>query len=125
MGSGIPLKDRIGEKYGFVEIIDTGYRFQSGKNRGTVTFKCICGNVKTVLSHNVLNGRTNSCGCKEGELKSKGSTKHGFHNTRIYQTYHDMLDRCNNIKNKSFQRYGARGITVCEEWKKDFMVFYN
>ena len=25
------LKERIGEKYGFVEIIDVGYRFQSGK----------------------------------------------------------------------------------------------
>lgn len=120
-----PLKDRIGEKYGFVEIIDVGYRYQSGKRRGTVTFKCVCGTVKTVLSHNVLNGYTHSCGCKARELKAIGSTKHGMHNTRIYQTYNDMLTRCNNPNNKRYHRYGGRGIRVCDEWKEDFMNFYN
>lgn len=119
------LKDRIGEKYAFVEIVDVGYRFQSGRNRGTVTFKCLCGTVKTVLSHNVLNGRTNSCGCKERELKSIGSTKHGLHRSRIYQTYYDMLDRCNNLKNQRYNRYGGRGIKVCDEWSASFINFYN
>lgn len=121
----VSLKDRIGEKYGYVTIIDVGYRFQSGKKRGTVTFKCECGNVKTVLSHNVLNGRTKSCGCKESELKAKASTKHGLHNSRIYQIYYDMLDRCSNINNPRYHRYGGRGITVCDEWQKDFMNFYK
>lgn len=119
------LKDRIGEKYGFVEIVDVGYRFQSGKNRGTITFRCECGIVKTVLSHNVLNGRTKSCGCKESVLKAKASTKHGLHKSRIYQTYYDMLDRCSNTKNKRYNRYGGRGITVCKDWSADFMNFYN
>lgn len=119
------LKDRIGEKYGFVEIIDVGYRFQSGKNRGTITFRCECGIVKTVLSHNVLNGRTKSCGCKESVLKAKASTRHGLHKSRIYQTYYDMLDRCSNTKNKRYDRYGGRGITVCKDWSADFMNFYN
>jgi len=121
----VPLKNRIGERYGYVEIIDVGYRFQSGKKRGTVTFRCICGTIKTVLSHNVLNGRTHSCGCKESELKTKASTKHCKHKERIYQTYHDMLSRCTNTNNPRYGRYGGRGITVCDEWLADFMNFYN
>lgn len=28
-----------------------------------------------------------------------------------------MRNRCNNPKNKSFFKYGGRGITVCERWE--------
>lgn len=36
-----------------------------------------------------------------------------------------MKTRCQNSKSKEYDRYGGRGITVCEEWKNDFMSFYN
>lgn len=29
-----------------------------------------------------------------------------------------MIARCFDRKNNRFQRYGARGITVCERWRK-------
>lgn len=34
-----------------------------------------------------------------------------------------MKERCSNPHNKSFARYGGRGIHVCEEWESDFSVF--
>lgn len=125
---GKPLKERVGEKYGFIEIIDFGYReYSKGskRKRGTLIFKCVCGNVKEVLAHNIIQGRVSSCGCKESYLKAKASTKHGLHKERIYTTYHDMKDRCKNPNNSHYHRYGGRGIKVCEEWKEDFMNFYN
>lgn len=118
-----PLKERIGEKYGYLEIIDVGYRWQSGKNRGTITFKCECGTVKTVLSHNILNGRTKSCGCRTIEMKT--NIKHGLYDTRIYQIYHDMKQRCYNKKCSYYYRYGGRGIKVCDEWVESFLTFYS
>lgn len=27
-----------------------------------------------------------------------------------------MIYRCNNLKSKAYKDYGARGITICEEW---------
>ena len=43
---------------------------------------------------------------------------------RIRNIWHLMLHRCYNEKNKSFKNYGARGITVCDEWR-DFNNFHQ
>lgn len=36
-----------------------------------------------------------------------------------------MKDRCNNSKNKSYIRYGDRGIKVCERWQESFINFFE
>jgi len=38
--------------------------------------------------------------------------KHNMSKTRQYQIWADIKDRCNNIKNKSYIRYGGRGIDM-------------
>lgn len=48
---------------------------------------------------------------------------HGMSKTRIYKTWGAMRERCENPHNKSFHRYGARGIFVCERWRR-FENFY-
>jgi hypothetical protein len=35
-----------------------------------------------------------------------------------------MKLRCHTTTNKDYERYGGRGITVCEEWK-NFSTFYE
>ena len=39
-----------------------------------------------------------------------------YRNSRLNCIYQNMLSRCNNPDDISFQRYGGRGITVCPEW---------
>ena len=34
-----------------------------------------------------------------------------------------MKKRCFNKNNPRYKDYGARGITVCDEWKNDFIMF--
>ena len=34
-----------------------------------------------------------------------------------------MLDRCSNPKNIRYDRYGGRGITVCDRWRYSFENF--
>lgn len=36
-----------------------------------------------------------------------------------------MLMRCYDKTHDSYNYYGGRGITICEEWKKDIVSFYN
>jgi len=52
--------------------------------------------------------------------------KHGYRpegkKTRIYRCWGSMRERCNNPKHPAYDRYGGRGITVCERWN-DFVSF--
>lgn len=43
--------------------------------------------------------------------------------TLIYGVWCAMLSRCRNPHNPSFERYGARGVSVCERWLR-FENFY-
>lgn len=44
-------------------------------------------------------------------------TSHPF-----YKTWHGMIRRCEDPKDKSYGSYGARGIKVCDRWH-DFWLF--
>lgn len=44
--------------------------------------------------------------------------KHGKAKTRLYNVWSNMLARCNRKNHPSYNRYGARGISVCPEWRK-------
>ena len=36
-----------------------------------------------------------------------------------------MKQRCNDKNDQSYDRYGGRGITVCQEWSKSFKAFHS
>ena len=81
-----------------------------------------CGNTK-IMRGDVLRGGVNTCGCinpayMHGECK-------GGKPSRLYNIWRDMRSRCTNPKNNSFQYYGGRGISVCEDWQSDFTAFYE
>lgn len=50
---------------------------------------------------------------------------HHKHDTRIYRIWCGMIARCKYPSNASYKWYGARGITVCDEWQNSFKSFYD
>ena len=50
-----------------------------------------------------------------------GKPRHGMHNTPEHLAWRHMKDRCFNPRSQRYDRYGARGIIVCERW----LVFEN
>ncbi len=35
---------------------------------------------------------------------------------KMYRSWAQMIDRCENPRNSSFRNYGGRGIAVCDRW---------
>lgn len=60
-------------------------------------------------------------GCNWGYIHKK----HGMRKSRLYRTWSHIKERCQNKNCKSYKNYGGRGITICDEWKNDFMAFHN
>lgn len=52
-------------------------------------------------------------------------TKHGMSRTPLYNTWRNIHQKCMNPNSPLYKYYGGRGICVCDEWKSDFIVFYN
>lgn len=59
------------------------------------------------------------------EKGDKGHLKHGLRNTRLYRIWANIKTRCYNLKDPHFERWGKRGISMCDEWKNDFKSFYD
>lgn len=83
--------------------------------------KCDCGTVKDVRADQLINGHSVSCGC----LRDEAATTHGKSKTRIYRIWIGMRRRCYDSNQFGYQRYGGRGISVCNEWMTDFERFYE
>lgn len=41
-----------------------------------------------------------------------------MNNTRLHIIWNNMKQRCNNPNRKDYKYYGAKGITVCEDWNE-------
>lgn len=116
------VKDLTGQKFGLLEVIQ-----KSTKRSGTNPMwecLCACGNHTVVIQENLLNGHTRSCGCMRFDIGSQSLT-HGLSNTRLYHIWRGMIARCKYPSQDSYHLYGGRGISVCEEWRNNFVSFYN
>lgn len=50
--------------------------------------------------------------------------KHGLTDHPLYNTWKNIKTRCYNSKCSDYKDYGLRGITVCDEWKNNFVEFF-
>lgn len=80
--------------------------------------KCDCGGEKIVKTAKLLRGRSKSCGCLRKENTRQLHTKHGCSKTREFKIWLGIKARCNNPNVASFERYGGRGIKLCDRWNE-------
>lgn len=109
-----PKEDLTGQRFGRLTVIRIARRNKYKK----ILWECLCecGNKTEVISSQLKNGQTKSCGCLKRELTSERKTIHGLSHSKIRSIWKNMISRCENPKRKQYKDYGGRGITVCEEW---------
>ena len=115
--------DLSGKRFGMLTIIKRVENANAWKTQWLC--KCDCGTEKVIRGNDITTGKTISCGCFGLKKRNEASTTHGMSKTRMFRIHNLMKDRCSNPHNPHYKYYGGRGITVCDEWKNDFMNFYN
>lgn len=86
-------------------------------------YQCQCGKLHTARANTIKyeakkknDPELPSCGCVEKQRK----TKHGFRTVKnthpLYKVWHGIKSRCYNTNNPEYIWYGAKGVTMCEEW---------
>lgn len=108
--------DLTGQRFGLLTVIQkTGSKPYGGY---AYLCRCDCGTEREISSGSLSrkNG-IRSCGCIGRSLLRQRSTTHGLHKHPIYKSWGGMIDRCRNPQHTFFNRYGGRGITVCERWR--------
>lgn len=104
-------------------IKDLGLRpsntVRDGKSRNFSwgLYECpICGNHKEYKKGRMKGSAPKSCGCLQGE-------QHGDWKSPLYGVWKSMRQRCSLPSSTAYKYYGAKGITVCQEWDSSYTAF--
>lgn len=113
----------VGKKFGRWVVVE-----KEGRNKyGNILWKCKCdcGNEKLVSTSGLNCGKSKSCGCLEKDQARLRMTTHGLRRTQIYKVWAGIKDRTNPNNNNCKDNYRKFAIKMCDEWRNDFMSFYN
>lgn len=120
--------DSINERFGYL-VVD---RIFWNEREAIAVCTCDCGTKNKEVRLSSLRGAmTKSCGCLMVEMARKSGlsrTTHG-HSRRLqptsktYKAWSSMLERCHTETSSGYLRYGAKGVFVCDEWRKSFQTF--
>src|SRR5262249_44202947 len=102
-----------GETYGYWIVIGDG-------PTGFWRCRCECGFEKDVTIVSLQRGTSRSCGCHGKDW----CRTHGMEGSPTYSVWAQMIRRCHKPAAGGYSQYGARGISVCDRWRKDFSAFY-
>ena len=120
-------RDLTGERYGRLTVVRHVDRPQQYQNRQFWLVQCDCGEERVMSSSEWNRHARMSCGCYQRESASKRAFEqhltHGKTGTRLYAIWSSMIRRCETKSCKEYPLYGGRGISVCDEWRKDFTAF--
>lgn len=120
---------KAGDQIQFWTIIGKGERDKHGNKKWLC--RCVCGAVKEIHQGSLSSGKSKSCGCATRHIVTAavanarfvhGEARRG-EQTPEYNVYNHMKQRCLNPRDKRYDRYGGRGITICDRWLDSFEAF--
>lgn len=119
-----------GTKIGNLTVVNLAFKKLNNNQKSYsyyYTFKCDCGNEcirnyadvrKSIKKHNI------SC-CHEcaKKINQQHNTIHGLSKSGLKHSWDSMKRRCYDKTDKTYKYYGARGITICNEWLEHPYLF--
>lgn len=116
-----------GEKIGELTFLEEVPKKHPSKKRAK--FLCKCGQEFPADISHVKSLNTRSCGCsrRRGVIKVRLVRRgfRGLSKSAEYPVWKRMVARCTNPNSDRYKWYGAKGITVCDEWKNSYETFLS
>lgn len=113
----------VGNKYNLLTVIDNTPIKYLPQQHIYHLCQCECGNTKIVQIYQLEKGTVKSCGCINH--LGDGNRTHSMSKTRIYNIWCKAKERTTNPNNSAYERYGGRGIKMCDSWLNSFENFYE
>jgi hypothetical protein len=102
----------------FDRLLVTAFAGRKGK-KVLWRCRCDCGGESIAFATSLTAGKHRSCGC----LQRETVTSHGRSHSPEYRTWAVMNSRCHRANATGYDRYGGRGIAVCDRWRHSFENF--
>jgi hypothetical protein len=109
--------------YGKLTAIGPAFMLpKAGEHRSYQVCQCECGSFTIIRLEGLRNGAIKSCGCGQREGVAAANTLHGCSNRKArllaaeYNTWANMKARCLRSTHPQYDKYGGRGIKVCDRW---------
>lgn len=89
-----------------------------------VTLTCkYCGDSFERFPSKIGDYCSRSCKAKDCTGSRNPNWRGGVMDHPLHGVWAEILNRCTNPRHASWDRYGGRGITVCDRWREDFWAF--
>ena len=125
MGAAKKDFEMVGKTFSRLTVTSRGNgRIHGTRKRTTWICKCSCGKIVEIDDSSLCKKKsaTTSCGCYAKEVTSKvcidRNLTHGRSKDRVYKIWFGIIRRCTDSTRKDFNRYGGRGIAICDRWLK-------
>ena len=86
-------------------------------------YECDCGDTVKLMTSRVNRGKAISCPKCSMKRVGESRSTHGDTGTSLHNRWLGMKGRCYNKNNHAYEFYGAKGVTVCDEWKNSYESF--
>lgn len=112
-------------------IKDLGMKKVGNKNQRFALVQCpLCKEISERRVRSDTNARCRSCAmkairsCKKpSKSGTEGDTSTNHKHHRLYRIWRGMIRRCYEPDAMGYNVYGAKGVTVCDEWKTSYKAF--
>lgn len=117
-------KNISGQRFGLLTAISIVENRNTADRHTLWLCVCDCGST-TIASGRYLRARKIiSCGCAKRARFKALVTTHGRSQSFEYHSWQSAKERCFNVRNKKYPKYGGRGITMCADWAQSFEQFF-
>ena len=113
----------VGETHGVYTLVDV---LEEKDKYGRCVYKGVCnecGYVKYSHYGDFHGAKSMTTVCNHVDATGRYVVQTQWSNRRIGNTFKSMKSRCYCKTDKDYRFYGARGITICEEWLNNPILF--